>query len=173
MQPEDFREIMNPPGTSIGLIGDYGGPSEWSNGKLVIGTVKSYVIVERHHNTIEIAINGIVWDTAAIISLLKPLKLLGESGQEYIGSELLLIHRYPELAWDNKDPNVHVFGIKQSESLPAKEPLVLSLWKSKTIWLSSAAIMTVEESKNISDMARVFREKVKRGENDENVDSQV
>jgi hypothetical protein len=157
MKPEDFRRIALQPGTHIGLIGDYNGPSEWSHGKIVEGSVENYLVVERHHNMEEVH-NIIVWDAAAVVTLPAVLHSPGYSSitiataETYVGNRLLLVQRHSDSAWDNQDPNVHVFGIKD-KCLTTDKPLLRVEWEPKMVWLSAAAIMFVIDSDNLTDMA--------------------
>lgn len=153
MKPSDFRELVNKPGTSIGLIGEYSGDSDWSQGSVIKGTLTAYIIVERKDLGAEMT-----WDTGAIISLNSTLHSRGMSSENFVGDRLLLLHRYPDLAWDNKDPNVHVYGISSTIDL-SDTPIAFSVWHSKAVWLSAAAIMVVEDSENTSEMAQALRRK--------------
>lgn len=164
MKPDDFRQLIIQPGTLIGLIGDYNG-SEWSHSEQVQGNITDYIIVERHqpiaHNK---EMGDVEWDTAALVSLPVPLQTLGyhsnlSTEEEYNGDKLLLIHRYPNFAWDNVDPTVHVFGIKHDTSLE-NSPLRLTAWRPKTIWLSSAAVMTVEDAPILSEYSRATHKSI-------------
>src|SRR5689334_12626974 len=103
MKPEDFRQLLVTPGTLLGLIGDYGGPSDWSHHQLLKGLLESYLVLERHHNT-DRDNSDIVWDAAATLTLMAPLDTVGFHSERYIGTELLLIQRLPIFAWDSNDP---------------------------------------------------------------------
>ena len=141
MQPQDFRKLLLAPKTLLGLYGDYNAPSEWSHGEQVQGIFSGYVIVERHHSLSSPNEPGIVdWDTAALVALFIPLQTVGfrhnpSSEENYFGDQLLLLHRYPEFAWDNVDPTVHVLGVTQGVHL-GEGPLRLTDWRPKTVWLT-------------------------------------
>ena len=151
MKPEDFRQLLIKPGTALGLLGEEIGPG------LVKGTLTSYVVVERHHNMYR-EVEEIVWDTAIILTLLIPLQIKTVDAKEYSGNRLLLIQRNPERAWDNSDPNVHVFGIPEGENL-GEGPLARNVWQPKTVWLESHAIMTVENPEAPSETSRLMQKR--------------
>jgi hypothetical protein len=160
MQLQDFRQLLLKPGTLIGLYGD-DGKSAWAELALVKCILKSYVVVERHHN-FDAGQNEIQWDAGAIVSTLNPIRVNGYDSQEYFGGELLLIQRGDySIRWDNHDPNVHVFGIRGE--LPVTMPVPRSLWQPKTVWLACASIMTVEEPTMRSEFSKFLQ---KRAQND-------
>lgn len=68
----------------------------------------------------------------------------------------MLFHRYPEPAWDNNDPNVFVYGIQNIETI-SNPPLKFEAWRPDAVWLSGAAIMTIEDPLALSEMAVAFR----------------
>ncbi len=160
MKPKDFRDLVLTPNTVLGVSGD-DGPSEWSHEKHVQGILTGYIIVERHHSLSVGKGPGIIdWDTAALVSLYAPLQTVGFrhnpfSEEDYFGDQLLLLHRYPGFAWANVDPTVHVLGVKQDVRL-GEGPLHLAEWRPKTVWLTSAAVMTVEDAPILSQYARVL-----------------
>ncbi len=162
MKPEDFRQLLNKVGTPIGLIGEYGGPSDWSRGEVISGTLKSYVVVERQ-DPIE---GNRVWDAAAIIQLNDTLTSVGLDAKTFVGKFLLLLHRYPEFAWDNKDPNVYVYGFEYDRIVDS-DLLKYEVWAGKAILLSSAAIMMIEDPLAPSEVAQAFQNKRKRQHQEE------
>jgi hypothetical protein len=138
----------------LGLLGEEMGPGV-KKGKLT-----AYIVVERHHNMYEEKGKG-VWDAAILMSLFTPIHIHLIDNQEYSGKELLLIQRYPDRAWDNSDPNVHVFGILEGENL-SDGPLALTEWQPKTIWLESHAIMTVEDPSAPSEVSKHMKKRTER-----------
>lgn len=159
MKPEDFRSLLLKPGTLIGLAGDYSGDSEWSHGELIQGELKQYIVVEHNDMIIE---DKKMWDAAAIISLQTPLKTIGLKSEAFWGRHLLLIQRYAEAAWDANDPVIHVFGIKDEKIFIDGAVLSREVWQPKTVWLASAAVMTVEDDDAPSEMALAFRKRAER-----------
>jgi hypothetical protein len=152
MQPSDFRQLEVEKGTLVGLIGEYNAPSDWTNGEVIKGILLNYVVVERH---------DLILDTSAIIKLHKILTSQDYNFERFEGGYLLLLHRYHDSPWSNNDPNVYVYGI-QDENLLNHEVLMYEVWNSKVTQLSSAAIMTVEDIKNPSEMARAYWKKANR-----------
>ncbi len=169
MKPEDLRKIALSPGTRIGLIGDYNGESEWSNEQIVEGHVKTFIVVVRHHNMGEPS-DAVIWDTAMLVNLQSTPHstfVINNNKQEYIGNQLILLHRYwDKSAWDNQDPNVQVLGIKQNQRLPEDKPLSINEWLPKTVWLSSAASMFVNDPENLTEMANALLRKYGNNNND-------
>jgi hypothetical protein len=157
MKPEDFRQLLLKPDTKLGLLGNW--YPDLNHRGLIEGTLASYIAVERHHNhSDDWRQETIVWDAAVV--MLPSIQLQGtvDDKQEYL-DELLLLHRFPNFAWDNSDPVVHVFGVKRSESLP-RGALARSIWQPKTVWLESRAVMTVEDPVMPSEMSQFFRSQV-------------
>jgi hypothetical protein len=146
MQPKDFRHIRLNPGTLLGVLG------EEKQTRLIKGVLKSYVIVERHDSDQQTP----VWDTALIMSLSVPLQTL-VGVEKHQCNELLLIHRYPDFAWDNMDPVVYVVGMREGESL-GEGPVSCYNWLSKSFWLETHATMIVEDPSAPSEIARLLQE---------------
>lgn len=139
MKPEDFRELKISPGVLVGLIGDYNGPSFWSGEKQIQGILSNYLVLERHHTPWRPK-GEKVWDAAVTVSLSVVIGT-GNPYEKCITNELLLIQRYPDMAWES-DCVVHVFGIPSHYRFSG---IVLPLeeWKSNTVHLSLAATLTV------------------------------
>ncbi len=170
MKPEDFRKLSIKPGTVLSIIDSEEG---WSYDERVKGTLKSYVVVERHWPVISKAHK--IWDAGIILSLPTPLQMTMGS-TEFRGDELLLIHRYPpvhcypnfpwdkigfsfgnpDYPWDDYGHTVLVFGIQQGKTL-GEGPIALSVWQPKTVMLSYDAVMLVEDTPNPSEMSRAFQ----------------
>src|SRR5262245_51715290 len=144
MKPEDFRRLLLNPGTVISLAGEYGGSSVWNDDKLVRGILKSYIVVERHFTLWAKDKSDSIWDTAIVMGLDDPLQCFNFQRQNYSGDELLLMHRHEIFPWDNDDPSVLVYGIREGESLETS-PLTRDLWLPKTQWLAGASTMSVED----------------------------
>ena|SRR6185436_8785390 len=155
MNPEQFRQLKLKPGTELGILGEYSVP------KPTKGALKAYIVLERNFNTVNAEKGTKEWDTAIVMSLFAPLEAIGANEEKYTGSELLLIHRHPNFAWDNGDPTVLVFGIRQGESLE-NGPLARVDWEPKTIWLEGHAIMTVEDASAPSEISKVMRDRVNK-----------
>src|SRR5262245_3130609 len=114
MKPEDFRRLFIQPGTLLSLVGeDYGG-LEWDYEERIKGVLKRYLIIEHHHHATSKPTG--MWDTAMVLSLPEPLQT--DAPENYAGTELLLLQRYPDHPWDNEGQTVWVFGIHQGETLP-------------------------------------------------------
>ncbi len=150
MKPENFRQLLLKPGTLLGILGEEIGPG------LVKGTLASYIVVEFPFSID--AREEVVWDAAIMMTLFTPLHVRVMNGQEYHGNDLLLIHRNPQCAWDNNDPNVLVFGIRESEFLEGG-PLAHNIWQPKTIWLEDHATMTVEDPSAPSEISQLLRKR--------------
>ena len=153
MKPEDFRQLLLPPGAKLSLIGgDYGG-AEWSYEERIKGVLKLYVVIERHHHATIAPKSD--WDAAAIMMLPKPVAVT-EDSVSYVGNELLLIQRYPNFPWDDEGQTVWVFGIQPGE-LVTDRPLARQVWQPKTVLLSYGATMLEEEAPSPSAMSRAFQ----------------
>jgi hypothetical protein len=142
MIPEQFRSLFLKPGAKIGVLGDL------TASRIVQGSLKTYVILEREHNDKTIA-----WDTAILMVLPQAIQVTGIAEKEFFGNELLLIHRYPGFAWDNGDPTVHVFGVTNSE-ISNSGPLNYVSWQPHVIWLDARATMFVDEPPNPSALSK-------------------
>jgi hypothetical protein len=142
MKPEDFRQLILKPGTLLSLAGEYGGPSVWGDAQ-VQGNLAFYAVVEREFTLWSDERSGI-WDTAIVMSLPTPLTSPDFKEREYIGSSLLLLHRYPDIAWNYDDPPVVIYGILEN-IFTISEPLELSSWRPKTMWLAGCTTMAVED----------------------------
>lgn len=152
MKPDLFRHLKLKPGTAIGILGEY------AISGLIRGILKSYVVLERHFNTTKVEKGSVEWDTAIVMSLFAPLEAIGANAEKFVGSELLLIHHLPDFAWDNGDPVVHVFGMREGKFL-GEGPLVRQRWEPKTVWLEGHAIMTVEDPSALSEISQVLRKR--------------
>ncbi len=146
MKPEDFRRIRLSPGTLLGILG------EEKETRLIKGVLKSHVIIERHDSDQQTP----VWDTALIMSLFVPLQS-SVGVEKHQCSELLLIHRFPDFAWDNMDPVIYVLGIRDGESLD-RRLLTYDDWHPKVFWLETHATMIVEDPSAPSEIARLLQE---------------
>src|SRR5262249_21733497 len=93
-----------------------------------------------------------IWDTAIVMGLDDPLQCFDFQRQNYSGDELLLMHRHEIFPWDNDDPSVLVYGIREGEALETS-PLTRDLWLPKTQWLAGASTMSVEDPSSPSPMA--------------------
>lgn len=154
------RKKLLPLGTHVGIVGDDCPPSEdWNHGKVARGILKEYVATERHHN-LNSENDESIWDYAAIVQVSSLVEAIGYdlskpygTKKSFTGHDLMLLQRHPTDAWDNSDPNVHVFGIveKLDGVLPRHE------WLPRVVWLAGHATMTVEESNAPSEMAKLFR----------------
>lgn len=157
MKPEDFRQLVTQIGTPVGLIGDYGGPSDWSHGELLKGVLTSYLVAERQ----DYGRKNPEWDTGAIVILDDTLTTIGNDNKPFVGQRLLVFHRYPEPPWDNSDPVVFIYGIQNVETI-SNPPLKLEVWQPDAVWLTGAAVMTIEDPLNLSEMAVAFRRRAMR-----------
>ncbi len=157
MKPEDYRQLTLKIGTPVSLAGEYGGPSTWSEG-ILEGKLYCYLVVERDFTLWMDDKSKSVWDTGAIVALERPLAMTGFHGEAYQGIQLLLLHRHPNTAWDNSDPDVHVYGIKQNESLE-KGPLSISQWRLKTVLLAGTCTMSVDDPLSPSLISTLRKEK--------------
>jgi hypothetical protein len=155
MKPEDFSQLLLKPGTLVGLIGDYGDDSKWSHGAMIKCILISYIVIERRHHPYPNK-----WDAGAIVSSNQFLETVGCEGQEYSGDRFLLIQRVPNLAWDNQDPGVYVYGIKNGEQL-GEGSLLREQWEPKTVWLSAAANLSVEEPGSQSEFSIAWQARLK------------
>src|SRR5262245_19830931 len=142
MRPEDFRRLLIKPGTQVSLAGEYGGPSTWEGGSLY-GALRKYLVVERDFTIWATTGQQNIWDTAAVVTVDIPLRTRDFEGKEFVGSELLLLHRQRDSAWDNNDPDVQVFGVRLSGILE-KGSLALDMWRPHTARLAGAAILSIE-----------------------------
>ncbi len=152
MKPEDFRPLRIKVGTRIGLLGDYNAPSTWSHDEQIVAPLTNYIVVERSL----LFGRGIAWDVAAIASPFDPLKVIAMDSKTYDVSAFLLLHRYtgtkvagitfPEKyypPWENES-TVLVYGLLKGEVLE-EGSLSLNIWQPKTVLLSGAATLTIEE----------------------------
>ncbi len=154
------RKKLLPLGTHVGIVGDDCPPSEdWNHGKVALGTLKEYLVVERHHN-LNCGNDDLVWDYAAIVWVSSLVEAIGHdlskpygTKSTFTGQDLMLLQRHPSYAWDNNDPNVHVFGIVEQFG----GMLLRHEWLPKVVWLAGHATMMVEESNAPSEMAKLFR----------------
>ena len=153
MEPQEVRELLIKPGTRISLSGEYGGESTWSP-SVITGVLKAYIVVE--HIRATWVVGHTVWDTAVIVALDSVLYTQDFYDTDYVGSEVLLLHRYEDVAWDNDDPTVLVFGIKQAEIL-GEGPLAVAMWRPKTMPLAGAAVMAVHDPLAPSQLALLHK----------------
>ncbi len=132
-----IRQILIKLGTVLGLIGDYNAPSLWSNGEQVVGTLTEYLQVERDMPPM----GNTIWDIAAIVSLKVPLHSVSLSSTEFTTTRLLLIQRYPEVAWDDQCL-VHVYAILDGAAFDEKA-ISKNDWMTNTTHISLAATVTI------------------------------
>jgi len=137
MSSEHFRDLRIALGTRLSIIGDYNEPSWWSNNEQVTGILTSYVVIARPPWTKRAGDQ----DVAATVSLDRPLQTVSLKSEKCIVSELVLVLRYLDVAWDDQC-TVHVYGVRFGEQL-AQETLSMEVWESQTIPLSIAATATV------------------------------
>ncbi|GAB4514136.1 MAG: hypothetical protein OHK0046_15820 [Anaerolineae bacterium] len=159
------RQIYLPLGTTIGLIGDYNAESSWGKDTILNCELTSYTLIERKSLSINLRNDfddnpEVVWDTAVLAICHTTLNIIGIDRQSYTGANLLIFHRYIDTHWNNSDPNVHVFGIKNVR-LFTVEPTPYQVWLKNAVWLSAAAIMIAQDDDNQSEMSRVLKEKYK------------
>jgi hypothetical protein len=155
MSPSDYRQLTLKVNTKLGVLGDFDKILTWDSKHLITGFLNSYVVIERHHNFYTHKQGeSIIWDTGIIMSLDTPLAIKNVSTGNC--DRFLLIHRYPEGAWDNSDPTIHVFAIATDIDFD-REPLRKDEWFSKAIWLEGTAIMTVEDPLDPSEISMLLR----------------
>lgn len=153
IKPDQFRELRLTPGRLLGLYGDWNAESIWSHNNLIKAVLKTYLVVERRHSW---ELQGVVWDAAVLASLPEPLSTQSiEPVEDCTVHQLLLLHRYMDTPWDD-NCTVHVYGVRVGEAL-GEEPLALIDWLPKTVWLSAAATMTVEDNPEPSWLAQVLQ----------------
>ena len=152
MRPQDFRALLLKPGECLELLGDWA--PELDHKGPVSGTLSKYIVVE-HNLQFTRGDQLTVWDTAIHLALAQSLKI--EDIEQNL-NDLLLILRYPDIGWNNLDPNVHVFGITDN-SILEESVLAYEIWQPKAIWLESHAIMIVKTPGNLSKIARELQDR--------------
>jgi hypothetical protein len=162
MQPSNYRQLSLNVGTKLGLLGDFEMIPAWKPKHLIEGVLKSYLVVERHHNfyTHKEDINP-TWDAAIIMSLDMPLTIV--DAKTWDCNRVLLIHRYPDVAWDKNDPTVHVFALPSVE-LFNQEPISKDRWFAISTWLEATAVMTVEDTLDPSEISILLKTKKNTGD---------
>jgi len=98
----------------------------------------------------------ILWDAAVITSFPAPFETIAiePAGEKFVVDKLLLFLRYPNESWDD-DRIVFVYGVKSDESL-GKGPFLHVDWQPKVVWLSAAAVMTLEDTPDLCDYSRAI-----------------
>ena len=159
-KPESIRQLRIAIGSHLCVIGD-DGPPLWYDDVRVPGTLTAYVVLEIWPALQRIWArlgNTITWDVAALVSLNKPLmvpqsqvssysKPKIKTDDTYSLTQLLLIQRYPNFAWDDtqESDTVFAFGVRQNVQLDT-EPLVYDDWYPKTIQLTTHSLLKFAEN---------------------------
>lgn len=145
-KPEDYRQLDIQPGTRIGLIGDYNGPSTWSHEKLIITSSWRYIVLQKN------ALFGRPageWDTAILVTLKEDFETVDMFPNKVVKvNAFILVHRYGTInghtpPWQ-QEATLLVYGIRSGEELVG-DFFRLEEWLPKTAYLSAAAVLTVED----------------------------
>lgn len=168
MQPQDLRPIELVLNIKVGLVGGFDGekPSDdWSGGKIVVGNLDKFIVVERH----DAKSYPMVYDTAALIRLPEAIQTKGYRHIEGMSVrypvttlDLLLIQRGPPdsdfCVWGPVDPTVNIFAFPIDIDFNILMPKAED-WIPKSYYLAGHAIMTIEEPFIDTDMARAMRQR--------------
>ena len=168
MQPQDLRPIELSLNIKVGLVGgfDSGKPlDDWSGGKIVVGNLEKFIVVERHDDNLY----PMMWDAAAVIQLPKPIQTKGYRLSEGMSTryslttrDFLLIQRgLPDskfCVWGPVDSIVNIFAFPLGVDFNTLMPKAKN-WIPKSYYLAGHAIMTIEEPLIDTDMARAIRQR--------------
>ena len=152
------RQKLLEKGTLLGLSGDYNAPSIWGEKHLLSMTLSEYLIVERHDKVLEEHNTNL--DVGLIVSREESISISNvDNGGAFLGRKFLLLLRYHDTDWNNQDPNVHVFGLK--DDLVLTSPLSKQTWYPQAARLSYAAILCVIEPDKMSEVGTFLVKKCK------------
>lgn len=143
------------PGTIVSVIGD-DGPPPWYGDYYVRGVLSAYMVLEQYLTPWTRQEAERTWDVGALVKLSVPLKIPENliegdlvhkctENNDYVIDVMLLIQRYPDLAWAD-DCIVFSFGVPKESALVGNDKLY-SEWKEQVIPLTTHSILKVGECK--------------------------